>query len=215
MGVLCKALADEVAAVRAVGNLPVVLAGDCTFSIGVAAGLQRETPDFTLVWFDAHGDFNTHETTPSGFIGGMPLAMLCGRGKQTIVDGAGATVLPEADIILTDARDLDPGEAEAVADANIIHLADVGQLAAVDLPDKPIYIHFDVDVLRLSDLSAVSYPAQGGPSLESVATVLGQLAATGQVAAVSVTIWNPDLDDDDNSAENIVMTLVETFVDQL
>lgn len=76
MGTLCAALAGEVAAIRADGQLPVVIAGDCTFSIGVLAGLQRESTDLTLVWYDAHGDFNTHETTPSGFIGGMPLAML-------------------------------------------------------------------------------------------------------------------------------------------
>ena len=94
MGALCRALADEVAAVRADGNLPVVMAADCTASIGVLAGLQQDLTDLSLVWYDAHGDFNTHETTPSGFIGGMPLAMLCGRGEQAIVERAGAGVVP-------------------------------------------------------------------------------------------------------------------------
>ena len=84
--------------------------GDCTFSIGVLAGLQREFSELTLVWFDAHGDFNTPQTTPSGFIGRMPLAMPCGRGEQTIVEGGRARVEPEANVILADAHDLDPGE---------------------------------------------------------------------------------------------------------
>lgn len=214
MGLLTRALSEEVAAARSAGHLPVVIAGDCTFSIGVAAGLQRQTPEFTLVWFDAHGDFNTPETTPSGFIGGMPLAMLCGRGDQTIVQGAGAAVVPERHVILTDARDLDPGEKEAVAGSGLTHLPDMADLLTLSLPDRPIYIHFDVDVLRLSDLSAVNYKAEGGPSLALVEQVLARLAGTGQVAAVSVTMWNPELDES-GTAEAVVMGLVERLVDRL
>jgi len=214
MGALCHALADVVAAVRAEGNLPVVMVGDCTLSIGVLAALQRESPNFTLVWYDSHGDFNTHETTPSGFIGGMPLAMLCGRGEQTIVKGAGAQVHPEADIILTDARDLDPGEDEAVAESAVTHLADVADLSSYQLPDKPLYIHFDSDVLHLSDLSAVNYPAEGGPTLETVEASLSHLAKTERVAAVSVTMWNPEMDKD-GSGEEVVMGVVERLVEQL
>lgn len=208
MGELCRIVADEVAAVRADGNLPIVVAGDCTFSIGVLAGLQRETPKVSLVWYDAHGDFNTHETTPSGFIGGMPLAMLCGRGEQTIVAGAGASVLPEANVILTDARDLDPGEEEAVAESALTHLPDLADLESLDLPDQPLYVHFDCDVLRVTDLPAVNYPAQGGASLETIEASLDHLAGTGRIAAVSVTMWDPDLDEA-GTAEETVLGLVE------
>lgn len=214
MGALCEVLAAEVAATRAVGNLPVVIAGDCTASIGVVAGLQQTTPDFTLVWYDAHGDFNTHETTPSGFIGGMPLAMLCGRGEQTIVAGAGAKVHPENQVILTDARDLDPGEKEAVAASALTHLPDVAGLLNLTLPDKPIYIHFDSDVLRLEDLSAVNYPAQGGSDRTTIEASLAHLAQTGRVAAISVTLWNPELDEAE-TAEETVLGLVERLVEQL
>ncbi|MCK6626782.1 MAG: arginase family protein [Anaerolineae bacterium] len=214
MGMLNATLAAEVAATRAAGNLPIVIAGDCTASIGVLAGLQQETPDLTLVWYDAHGDFNTHETTPSGFIGGMPLAMLCGRGEQTIVAGAGAKVHPESQVILTDARDLDPGEKEAVAASALIHLPDVAGLLDVPLPDKPIYIHFDSDVLRLSDMAAVNYPAQGGSDLATIEASLTRLAQTGRVAAVSVTLWNPELDEE-GSAEQMVMGVIERLVEQL
>ncbi len=216
MGQLCRLLADQIAAVRADGHLPIVIAGDCTFSIGVLAGLQRQTPDLSLVWYDAHGDFNTRDTTPSGFIGGMPLAMLCGRGEQTIVDGAGAKVHPEANVILTDARDLDPGEKEAVAGSAVTHLSDVADLLTLDLPDRPIYVHFDSDVLSLIDLSAVNYPAKGGPSLETVEASLARLAGTGRIIAVSVTMWAPDLDDEgQGSAEQLILGLVERLVEQL
>jgi arginase len=214
MGALCQAVAAEVATIRAEGHLPVVMAGDCTISMGVLAGLQQETPDLTLIWYDAHGDFNTHETTPSGFIGGMPLAMLCGRGEQTIVEGAGAKVHPEAAVILTDARDLDPGEREALASSAVVHLPDVAELLALDLPDKPIYIHFDGDVLRLEDMAAVNYPAQGGSDLATIEASLTRLAQTGRVVAVSVTMWNPELDEE-GQAEQVVMGLVERWVEQL
>jgi arginase len=214
MGALCRAMADEVAAVRAEGHLPVAIVGDCTFSIGVLAALQRETPDFTLVWYDAHGDFNTHETTPSDFIGGMPLAMLCGRGEQTIVEGAAANVHPEANIILTDARDLDPGEDKAVAESGLIHLPDVADLTSLTLPDKPIYIHFDSDVLHLSDLSAVNYPAEGGPNLATIDASLAHLARTNRIVTVSVTMWSPDMDHD-SRGEQMVMGVVERLIDQL
>ncbi|MEW5959570.1 MAG: arginase family protein [Chloroflexota bacterium] len=215
LGILAQALADEVAAVRAAGHLPVALVGDCTASIGVLAGLQRELPDLTLVWYDAHGDFNTPQTTPSGFIGGMPLAMLCGRGEQTIVEGAGARVLPEANVILTDARDLDPGEKEAVTASALTHLPQMADLLSLDLPDRPIYIHFDCDVLHLTDLTAVNYPAQGGPSLATVEATLARLADTGRVAAVSVTLWNPEKDDDEHRAERQVLGIVERLVERL
>lgn len=214
MGALNAALAAEVAATRAAGNLPVVIAGDCTASIGVLAGLQQENADLTLVWYDAHGDFNTHETTPSGFIGGMPLAMLCGRGEQTIMRGAGAKIHPESQVILTDARDLDPGEKEAVAASALTHLPQVADLLTLPLSDKPLYIHFDSDVLRLEDMAAVNYPAQGGSDLGTIEASLARLAQTGRVAAVSVTLWNPELDED-GSAEQTVMGVIERLVEQL
>ncbi len=214
MGALGQALAAEVAALRAEGQLPIVMAGDCTAPIGVLAGLQQETQDLTLVWYDAHGDFNTHETTPSGFIGGMPLAMLCGRGEQTIIEGAGAKIQPEAQVILTDARDLDPGEREALAGSAVIHLPEVAGLNRYPLPDKPIYVHFDCDVLRLSDMAAVNYPAQGGADPATIEASLAHLAQTGRVIAVSVTMWNPELDEV-GQAEQVVMGIVERFVDQL
>ena len=89
---------------------PVSIAGDCCTTIGVLAGLQRAGLDPVLIWFDAHGDFNTWQTTPSGFLGGMPLAMLVGRGEQTMPMAVDLKPLAEDRVILTDARDLDPAE---------------------------------------------------------------------------------------------------------
>jgi arginase len=188
MAVLYGTLADHIAD----DDFPIVYAGDCVSVIGVLAGLQQCGVDPLLIWLDAHGDFNTGETTPSGFLGGMPLAMLTGRGEQTIVTGAGLRPLPDEQVILVDARDLDPGEDEAVAASGIV-VVSVDRLAHTLPPDAPIYVHVDVDVVTPDDLPAVNYPARDGPSLAQVRAAMINLAATGRVAAVSISGWNPEL----------------------
>jgi arginase len=199
MAVLYRELAEVVAEVCLAGDLPVVVAGDCLSAIGVLAGLQRAGVSPVLIWFDAHGDFNTWETTPSGFLGGMPLAMLVGRGEQTIVQKVGLTCLPESDLILVDARDLDPGEREAVRASAVTHLPHVEDLLAYPLPDRPLYVHLDVDVVDPTEIPGVNYAARGGPSLATVGAALHRLAETGRVVAVSLSAWTPRLDGDGTS----------------
>ena len=189
MAVLYHALADRVAAEAD----PVVYAGDCLAAIGVLAGLQRAGVDPTLVWFDAHGDFHTWQTTRSGFLGGMPLAMIVGRGEQTILEGAGLAPLDERRVILVGARDLDPGEDEAVAASSMTVLPVVRDLLRWDPPPGALHLHLDLDVVDPAEMPAQNYPAPGGPSLADVRAVLARLAATGQVAAVSFSTWNPSL----------------------
>jgi arginase len=191
---LYQPLAGWVAQTMAKGQRPVSIAGDCCSTLGVLAGLQQAGVRPTLIWFDAHGDFNTWQTSPSGFLGGMPLAMLAGLGDQTMVNGLGLTPLPEAHIILTDGRDLDPGEKKAVANSAITHLPNVEQLLDFPLPEGPLYVHFDVDVVDVTELPAVGYPAPGGPSVAAMQRVFRRLAQTGRVTAVSVSTWNPNLD---------------------
>ncbi|UCG22756.1 MAG: arginase family protein [Chloroflexota bacterium] len=111
MGALYQPLRDAVAEAASQGNRPVSIAGDCCTSLAVFAGLQNAGLEPNLIWFDAHGDFNSWETTPSGFLGGMPLAMLVDRGEQTLSQSVGLQRVPEVDVLLTDARDLDPRRA--------------------------------------------------------------------------------------------------------
>jgi arginase len=211
MAVLYRELAEVVAEVCLAGDLPVVVAGDCLSTIGVLAGLQRARVSPVLIWFDAHGDFNTWETTPSGFLGGMPLAMLVGRGEQTIVHQVGLTPLSESDVILVDARDLDPGEREAVRDSAVTHLPQVEDLLAYPLPDRPLYVHLDVDVVDPGEMPGVNYPARGGSSLATVGAALHRLAETGRVVAVSLSAWTPRLDGDGTS-RHASMRLLNEFV---
>ncbi len=202
-------LAELVAAEIRRGNRPVSLAGDCCTTIAVLAGLQRVGIDPTLVWLDAHGDFNTWETTPSNFLGGMPLAMLVGRGEQTLMDGLGVTPLPEEQVILTDARDLDPGEREALESSAVHHLPDVVSLLNYDFPDRPIYVHFDTDLINPDEAPAMNYKTAGGPTTIMLRHIFRQLASTGQVVCVSFSSWNPLLDEDGSSQEICLDLLYE------
>lgn len=193
-------------AVRA-GSRPVSICGDCCATIGVVAGLQRAGMEPSLMWFDAHGDFNTWETTPSGFLGGMPLAMLVGRGEQIMVNTVGLQSVSEEKIILTDGRHLDPEERQLIKGSEVRHLTDVKSLTDYGLPAGPWYVHFDVDIVNPIDVAAVSYPASGGPRASELAAVFDYLANTGQVAAVSMSTWNPNLDEEGQSQDVCMLLL--------
>ena len=208
MTAIYEALADEVAAALSSGRRPISLAGDCCATIGVLAGLQRAGLEPTLIWFDAHGDFNTWETTPSGFLGGMPLAMAVGRGEQTLLESTGMRPWPEAKVILTDGRDLDPGERDLVNESAIHHLTDMnGLLRPESIPAGPLYVHFDTDIIDPTEAPAMNYPAPGGPSATAVQAVFRRLAETGRVVAVSVSLWEPTLDSEGRTRAVTLETL--------
>ena len=211
LAALYPGLAGWVAAVARKSDRPVTFAGDCCTAVPMLAGLQRAGIDPFLTWFDAHGDFNTWETTPSGFLGGMPLAWVVGRGEQTVPETVGLRPLLETDVILTDARDLDPGEAEAVSGSGMTHLKSTLDLLDHVLPERPLWVHFDTDVIRPEDAPAMNYLAPGGPSAEDLGRVFDRLAATGGICAVSVSAWNPALDPAGHT-EAVVMGLFRRLI---
>lgn len=194
LAALHEPLAAAVHATVAAGDRPVSIAGDCCAAIPVVAGLQRAGLAPRLLWLDAHGDFNTPATSPSGFLGGMPLAMLVGRGDTGLLDAVGARPLPESDVLLCDARDLDPEEAEALAGSDVQHLRSLDDLMASTLADRPLHIHFDVDFLSAADAPGMRYAVAGGPRLLEVAALGRHLAAAGAPVSVSVTTWAFDRD---------------------
>ena len=204
-------LADLVEGAVQHGRLPISIAGDCCTALGVLAGLVRSGLIPHLIWFDAHGDFNTWETTPSGFLGGMPLAMLAGLGEQTVLDILGIDPLPQKRIILTDARDLDPGEAELVAASQLTHLSDPLSLLETPLSEGPIWVHFDTDVVDPDYVPAQNYPAPGGINPDDLGWVFRHLAASGNIIAVSLSSWAPGLPGAEESRD-ICMGLLEMLI---
>jgi arginase len=196
MSVLHTNIAAEVESSLRAGDRPVSIAGDCCTAIAVTAGIQHAGIEHRLIWFDAHGDFNTWQTSPSGFLGGMPLAMLVGRGEQTLLDALAMQALAEDRVIFTDGRDLDPLERLALEQSAVVHLKDPNELLRYELPDYPLHIHFDTDILDPETAPAMNYFAAGGPDLDQLKEIFQHLAATEQVLAVSLSSWNPDLDRD-------------------
>jgi len=187
-------LYDDVAAEVEQTADPIIYCGDCVVIIGVLAGLQRRDIYPTLVFFDAHGDFNTWETSPTGFVGGMPLAMVTGRGEQTILEGVGLKPVQDHRVILVDGRDLDPREAALVAASQITHVG-IDEVMAHIPTDGPLYVHVDTDVVDPSEMPAENYPSPGGPGVSDVRGAMAALAATDRVVAFSISSWNPTLPD--------------------
>jgi arginase len=193
------------------GERPVSIGGDCCTAMGVVAGLQSAGIDPYLIWFDAHGDFNTWKTTPSGFLGGMPLAMLVGRGDQTLIDALDIKPLSENRVWLTDGRDLDPEERGLIEAAQIHHLPEVKALAELEFPEMPVYVHIDTDIIDPDDAPAMNYPAKGGPALRDLHAIMNYLHRSTHITAVSISTWNPELDQDGHS-RRVSLGLLDTLI---
>lgn len=192
LGQLHRPIAAFVRDHAARGARPVSVAGDCGASLPVMAGLQQAGLAPVLVWLDAHGDFNTPQTSPSGFLGGMPLAMMVGRGDPALARESGLRALPEADVWLVDARDLDPLEAEAVAGSGL-HRGSVRDLRHLVF-DRPVHLHIDNDIVDAREVPANNYPVPGGPSLDQTCRALAGFKAANRIAAVSFSGWNGRLE---------------------
>lgn len=196
LGPIHAALADAVANTVVARKRPVAIVGDCCQTIAVMAGLERNGLKPALIWLDSHGDFNTWETTPSGFLGGMPLAMMTGRGDQRMMQQVGLVPIDDHRVVLSDGRDLDPGERELVQQSGIRHMERVIGVPYV-LPEGPLYLHVDADLLDARIAPAFLYAVQGGPSPEGLAAVIEGVLATGRVVAASVTAsWDAARDTD-------------------
>jgi arginase len=191
LAVLYSGVADAVADAAGQSACPVVVSGDCTTSLGTVAGLQHAGIDAGIVWLDAHGDVQTLETTASGYLGGLPLRLLIGYRPELIAVGLRLRPVAEQRVLLVGARDLDPPEEVYLADAPI-RRAEVADLDVAELPEGPLYVHVDLDVIDPVDLPGLRYPAPGGPGLAEVAGALRALLGTRRIAAVGIACtWYP------------------------
>src|SRR3954469_13212848 len=167
-------VADAVAKV----DRPLLLAGDCLTSLGLVAGLQRRHRDISLVWLDAHGDFNTPEISVSGYLAGMSLAMLTGRAPEAISARLGLRPVPDERAVLIDARDLDPAEREAL-DASRVRRVPADPDAVRDALDGrsvgDFYLHIDVDIIDGEDVSELRWDTSPGPSFSVVEQCLARI----------------------------------------
>jgi arginase len=212
-GAIYSLLSEEVRAAASVGSVPVSLAGDCVSTLGVLGGLQKagRSPD-RILWLDAHGDFHTWETTQTNYIGGMPLAMLVGRGDQGVADAVGLAPYPENRVVLCDARDLDPGEERALRASRIV-ISSVADVVGHLTPRQSLYLHWDTDVLDAEmEMPALKYHVKGGPTYTEMKSLFRSLRGHN-IVAVSVSAWHAELDLDDRSATACLRLLKELGVD--
>jgi arginase len=191
-------------AVAAEEEPPAVVTGDCGVALGVVAGLQRRGIEPAVVWFDAHGDLHTPESSTSGYPGGMPLRMLLGDGDSTVADRTGLRPVPAERVVLVDGRDLDPAEAEFLGRSAVRRVP----VAAVPDVDGPIYLHVDLDVVDAATLPGLRFPVTPGPAAEAVRDAALGLLATGRVAALTVACtWHPG-----QGAAEVARPLVEALL---
>jgi arginase len=210
MAAIYQPLAEAVAEAFSENRRPVVIAGDCCNVLGVRAGSGRAGLAPPLLWLDAHGDFNTWETTPSGFLGGMPLAMLVGRGELTILKALGMSPMAEEKIILSDARDLDPPEREALETSGVRVCSDPRMLPDLTSGLEELHVHIDTDIVSLEDAPAMNFPAAGGPRAEVLRPIFRKLARAGNIRLISMSAWNPTLDPDGRT-RRLCMSLLEAL----
>lgn len=194
LALLYNTVGDTVERTVRAGELPVVVSSDCTVTIGMAAGLQRAGVDPAIVWFDGHGDLQTLETTPSGYVGGMALQFLVGYRPDLVAERLGLRPPAEDRVVLVDARDLDPPEADYLATAGVTRVPVEG-LDAQTLPDGPLLVNLDLDIVDPERLPGLRYPAAGGPDVPAVLRAVRTVFETGRVAGINIACtWNPHPD---------------------
>jgi len=224
--VLCRALADKVKAILDAGCLPFIVGGDDSALMGVIEGLRRSLgPKIGMVYMDAHGDFNTPETTPSGIIGGMDVAIVAGRGPKKLAAMFGhSPLLPEENIVLYGVRDLDPLEAKALTESKVkVYLREKIKAQGAEKAAEEIlrylkskcgclYLHIDLDVLDTSVFSAQGLPVPDGLSKEEFQSTLKVLVTSGRLCGVALMAFDAAKDANGSQARRIVELVAGTLL---
>jgi arginase len=201
---LYREVAVRVRAVRDSGALPIVLGGNCGVTIGAVAG---DGSDVGVLWLDAHGDFNTPETTRSGFLDGMALAVLTGRCWREIASTIpGFAPVPDTNVVLAGARDLDPAEEILLEESEVrvvrgtaIRTAGVvaalgPALEALSARVRRLHFHLDADVLDEGEARANMFAAPDGLRISELTEVARLTAERFEIVSAVVTAYDPAID---------------------
>lgn len=193
-------VADAVRQARSAGALPLILAGNCATAMGTLAGLSDAEPG--VVWLDAHADLNTPETTRSGFLDGMALAIATGRcWEQMAATIPGFRPIPDDNVCLIGTRDFDPAELKLLrrSEITVLSAADYleelpGTLKSLRTHTNAVYLHIDLDVLDPSEGRANAFAADYGLSVREVLYVIQTIRRKIPIAAVALTAYDPSCD---------------------
>ncbi len=214
-----RRLAAVVAEAASAGRFPLVLGGDHSTSIGTLAGLGTAGRRQGLIWLDAHADFNTPDTSPTGNIHGMALAVVLGRGdpRLTAVGGAaradGSRTVSEENTVIVGVRDIDPGERDALKRSKVtlftMRAIDEMGIAAVMRRALEIalrgvdrvHLSLDFDVIDPSEAPGVGTPVPGGITYREAHVALEIVADSGALASMEIVEINPTFDERNRTSE--------------
>jgi len=228
----CTALAGLVEEAAGDGAFPLVMGGDHSIAVGTLAGLanhhQRHGQSWGVVWIDAHADFNTPETSPSGNIHGMSLAASAGLGHPALTGlGGDFRKVDPHRVVIIGARDIDPGEKRnlketgvhvfTMADIDRLGMAEVARSTLKDLLGlvETLHVSFDVDSLDPEVAPGVGTPVRGGLTYRELHLLMETLGGDGRVTSAEVVEVNPILDVRNQTALTAVEMLASLLGDTI
>jgi arginase len=216
--VLCRVLAKRIQSAMEDGYFPFVIGGDDSILMGIIEGLRKTLGDrIGLIYMDAHGDFNVPETTPSGIIGGMDVAITAGRGARELTQMFDhSPILPEGNIVLYGVRALDEMEKTVLTESKVkvysrkaLKTLGVEQAVKKILRDLQhvcdrIFLHVDIDVLDASVISAQALTVPDGLSSKEFQKTLQVLVESNKLCGIAVMMFDAPKDHGGKEARKLV-----------
>lgn len=220
-------LASSVSKIVEEGRFPLVLGGDHSIAIGTIAGIANHNKNFGVIWFDAHGDLNTPETSPSGNIHGMPLAASLGYGHPDLINimGFSPKIKPQ-NVVIIGARDLDKGERELIRKLGIkvYTMHEIDRMGMANVMEETIgylrhtdgiHLSLDLDGLDPNDAPGVGTPVTGGITYREGHLAMEMLADTNLLISAEFVEVNPILDHRNQTAQVAVGLMASAFGEKL
>ena len=193
------------------GYFPLVLGGNCNNILGILGGITSSK--IGIIYFDAHGDYNTPEISISGFFDGMPLAIATGQCYPDLLTQIGVLPIPESHTMHVGARDLDPKERELLENSEVqvvttdelkedtqmrtLHSA----LTKLHSQVQEVYLHIDIDVIDPQEAPGVNYRTPNGLSLDEMENAIKMIAENFRIKAAALTAYNPDHEEDEKTLQ--------------
>lgn len=221
---ICRNLAHTVEERCGPDDFPLVIGGDHSLALGSICGVMRARGPVGVIWIDAHADFNTHETTPSGNVHGMPLAALVGIGDKRLVGLGGScpTVDPRK-VVIIGSRDLDPGEKAFLREVgvNVFTMKEIDRLGIAAIMEQAIeiatqgtnglHISLDMDAVDPKDAPGVGTPVRGGLTYREAHLALELIADSGKMTSLDIVEVNPTLDYANQTAKLAAELILSAF----
>lgn len=213
-------LCDKVSNAMKEGRFPLVLGGDHSIAIGTIAGVLQQKKNLGVIWFDAHGDINTEETSPTGNIHGMPVAVSLGLGHEKLTSIGGKDAKVQVDkFVYIGCRDLDKGEREVLKNlgANVFTMHEIDRDGIVNVLNEAIemagtgtdgiHVSFDMDSIDPIYVKGTGTKVPGGLTYRESNLALEMIAQTGKVVSAEFVEVNPLLDNNNDTAELAVILM--------